>query len=94
MNKLMVVASGLLVAMFVMAQDAEIVKVKGRGVGTTANALKTDSSPSGPLNRFLTCWKCFSSRIPRRAKRGVAEGDVNQGCSQRPAANPNGRGAF
>ena len=34
MNKLMVVAAGLLVAMFVMAQDAEIVKVKGRGVGT------------------------------------------------------------
>lgn len=34
MNKLMVVAAGLLVAMFAMAQDAEIVKVKGRGVGT------------------------------------------------------------
>ena len=34
MNKLMVVAAGLLAASFAIAQDVEIVKVKGRGVGT------------------------------------------------------------
>ena len=33
MNKLMVVAAGLLAASFAIAQDVEIVKVKGRGVG-------------------------------------------------------------
>lgn len=34
MNKLMVLAAGLLAASFAIAQDVEIVKVKGRGVGT------------------------------------------------------------
>ena len=34
MNKLMVVAAGLLAASFAIAQDVEIVKVKGRGIGT------------------------------------------------------------
>ena len=34
MNKLMVVAAGLLAASFAIAQDVEIVKVKGQGVGT------------------------------------------------------------
>ena len=30
----------------------------------TANALKADPSPSGPLDRFLMLWKCLSNQQP------------------------------
>ena len=32
--------------------------------GSTANALKPDPSPSGPLDRFLMRWKCFNCQQP------------------------------
>ena len=37
---------------------------KGVNAPSTANALKNEPSPSGPLDRFLMRWKCLSAQQP------------------------------